>query len=98
MRRTHLRRLGFIFLSITGFLNIFLWPVNKYEWMLQENAAISLPIDPNTGFYAFITAMPLAIGLLVGFLAKAKNEKIIIFSIVVILFAIWFHKYGSAIL
>ncbi|MCG8549316.1 MAG: hypothetical protein MI799_02815 [Desulfobacterales bacterium] len=93
-----MKRLIFILLSIIGFMNIFLWPVNEYEWMLEDNPAISLPIDPNTGFYAFITVMPLAIVLLVGFLAKAKNEKIIDFFIVVFLFAIWFFKYGSAIL
>ena len=85
-------------LSIIGFLNIFLWPATKYEWMLQDDPAISLPIDSNTGFYAFITVMPIALVLLVGVLAKTKNEKIINFSIVVFLFAIWFYKYSSTIL
>lgn len=86
------RKIAFISASIICLLNIALWPVNKYEWMLDEDPNMTLPVDGNTSIYALLAIAP--VFLLLLFLIRAKHQSGIITILVFIaLLTIGLYKY-----
>lgn len=92
-----LKRIIFIFTSLVCLLNILLWPVNEYEWMLEEDPGMSLPIDHDAGIVAFFAMAPILFLLL--FLIKQNNdaEKKYILSVFSALLGLWLYKYWDLV-
>lgn len=93
-----IRRIAFIIASFFCLLNIILWPVNKYEWMLDYDPDMSLPMDSNAGFYALFALLPIL--LLPLFIIKAKDNKqkqwlLAVFSALLVF---WCYKFGLSLL
>ncbi len=88
-----------VFIS-TGFiclLNIILWPVNKYEWMLEEDPGMSLPIDGNANIYALFAIAPTFVLLLFLLKSKHKYESVTIAVVFIMLFTVWLYRYGETV-
>ncbi len=93
-----MKKILFVFAATLCLLNIALWPVNKYEWMLLEDPGMTLPIDNNTAFYSLIAVLPVAVLALSCFIAKSGREKKIVLLVSLVLLGVWAYKYGHAIL
>jgi hypothetical protein len=91
---------GILFAAAALFclLNIVLWPVTKYEWMLLDDPGMSLPIDDNTAFYSLLAVLPVAVLAFSCFMAKSGKGKRIILLVTLALLGVWAYKFGHAIL
>ena len=75
---------GFLLLWVLlAAANIFAWPFNRYEWMLNEpNAAhdpltyCTLPIDTEAGFIPVLTIVPVLLTLLVGGVIALRRGRV----------------------
>ena len=63
--------------------NIFAWPFNRYEWMLNEPGAAhdaltycTLPIDTEAGFMPVLAGLPVLLTLLVGGVIAFRRGRI----------------------
>jgi hypothetical protein len=63
--------------------NIYIWPRNKYEWMLTEPDAVrsgltfcTLPIDPNASYVPGLTVVPILILLAVGVVLTMRSRRL----------------------
>ncbi len=88
-----------IFLLFATFclLNIFLWPVNKYEWMLSDDPDMVLPIDDNTPLYSAFAAAPIPFLLLFLIGKKSKKSTLAILISMITLVVVWMAKYYSSV-
>ena len=89
----YLKTITFIVVSVICFLNVILWPVNKYEWMLDDDPNMALPIDHNAEFYAVLALLPLFILLLFLIKKKYKYENYVVLSVFFSLFFFWLFKF-----
>lgn len=85
----------FLLLNIVCFLNIVLWPVNQYEWMLLEKPDMILPIDDKATFYLLFAGLPIPMLLLFLIGTQSKRAKITVAINVSVLLGIWMFKYRS---
>ncbi len=85
----------FLLLNIVCLLNIVLWPVNQYEWMLLEEPDLILPIDDKVAFYLLFAGLPIPIILLFLIGTQTKRARIMVAINVSILLGIWMIKYRS---
>ena len=53
-----MNRIVFVSASVFCLLNLVAWPVNKYEWMLQDDPKMILPIYGNSVFYSVLAIVP----------------------------------------
>ena len=88
-----MKKFIFILLSIFCLLNIKFWPTNKYEWMLQDDPEMTLPIDSNFIFYSVAGGIPILFLLIFISGAKTKKEKFIIIIVTNVLMGIWVYKF-----
>ena len=63
--------------------NIFAWPFNRYEWMLDEPNAVrdgltycTLPIDTEAGFMPVLAGVPVLLTLAVGGVLALRRGRI----------------------
>jgi hypothetical protein len=93
----YIKQIIFVLLSVLCLLNIELWPVNKYEWMLLDDPEMTLPIDSNASLYSMFAVAP--ISFLLPFIAgvETKKAKLIIIMVISILIGIWTYKFNSSL-
>ena len=79
--------------EVVCLLNIYLWPVNKYEWMYLESNHKMLPIDNNQGFYPLFAIMPLTLLAVVFFIGRKKisNGHFIVFFMLLLAWGFKYH-------
>ena len=82
------------FAIVVFFLNILIWPVSKFEWMLLENPEMNLPLDSNQGFYPIFALLPTILLVLISFifLKRVFKNKLYLLSIVSLV-AFWAYKF-----
>lgn len=85
----------FLLLNIVCLLNIVLWPVNQYEWMLSEEPDMILPNDDKSTFYLLFAGLPIPMLLLFLIGTQSKKAKITVAINVSVLVGIWMFKYRS---
>lgn len=91
------KQIIFIFTTIICTLNIWLWPVNEYEWMLYDDPGITLPVDNEAGVTAFIAITPI-IFLLPFLFSRGNGIRIkVVLSVLILLLGFWFYKFGKLI-
>ena len=90
-----IKQIIFVLLSVLCLLNIELWPVNKYEWMLLDDPKMTLPIDSNALFYSMFAVAPIPFLLLFITGIETKKTKSIIIMVTSILMGIWMYKFNS---
>ncbi len=80
--------------SLLCLVNIMLWPVNKYEWMLLADPGMKLPIDDKAAMYPWLALAPISVLLIFLFFAQKKYERILIGVIAfgLLLIGIWKYK------
>ena len=96
---------SFLLFTWLGFctLNIFLWPRNKFEWMLTEpNAAAerltfcTLPIDPDASVGASLAMAPVLATLILGVILSVRAGKIAPSLIGgLVLMALWIIRFNT---
>lgn len=92
------RRLLFVLVSLICMLSIISYPINKYEWMLEEDPHMSLkslPIDNNATTYPWLAIAPILLLVMCIMLAKSKQEKKVIILVGVILLCVWAYRFRS---
>lgn len=87
--------MGFLLLNIVCLLNIALWPVNQYEWMLLEAPDMILPMDDKATFYLLFAGLPIPMLLLFLIGIQSNKAKIAVAINVSLLLGIWMFKYRS---
>ena len=88
----------FVLLNIVCLLNLALWPVNRYEWMLLEEPNMILPIDDKAIFYLLSAGLPIPMLLLFLIGTRSKKAKITVVINVSVFLGIWMFKYRSIFL
>lgn len=74
-----LQRLAALLYAAIAALNVWLWPTNKYEWMLSEPAAAgttrcTLPDDRASWFYELFALGPALLPLAIGLVLLARRR------------------------
>lgn len=95
-----LRWTGFIVLTLFFFLIIIKCPLNEYEWMLRLDADTgitpeTLPYDNSASMYPYIAGVPALLLCVFYFLGKTRREKMIVLSVIGILFVVWVIKFRN---
>jgi hypothetical protein len=85
----------FVLLNIACLVNVALWPVNQYEWMLLDEPDMILPIDDKAFFYLLFAGLPIPMLLLFLTGTQSKKSKLTVAIDVSVLFGIWLFKYRS---
>ncbi len=80
-------------MSLICFLNILVWPTNKYEWMLHDDPDMTLPVDNESAFYSIMALVPILFLFFFGIFAKTKKQKHMNILVVMTLLVIWLYKY-----
>ena len=77
--------------------NIYIWPTNKYEWMLADEPNMPLPVDDNSILYAGLSGSPILALLifLVGANSRSFNLTCILSTL--LLSVLWCFKFQSVI-
>ncbi len=88
----------FVLLNIACLLNIALWPVNQYEWMLLDNPDMMLPIDDKAFFYPLFAGLPIPMLLLFLIGTQSKKAKLVIAVNISVVLGLWMFKYRSVFL
>lgn len=93
-----MKRLLIIISIFICLINILLWPVNKYEWMLVDDPQMTLPVDSNTTIYSVLAIAPTFLLALYSVFSKSNKDRKTLILICIILLAVWLYKYGYAII
>jgi len=90
-----IKRMVFGLWAFICLIIIAICPVNKYEWMQQEEEDIILPIDNNADIYPIITFIPLTPLFFFLFFKINNNntEKRIFFITAICLLIFWIKKF-----
>lgn len=96
MKRSKL--IFFVLFNIACLLNIALWPVNQYEWMLLDEPDMVLPLDDKANFYLLFAGLPIPMLLLFLIGNLSKKAKLMVAINVGVSFGIWMFKYRSILL
>lgn len=92
------RRIIFVLVSLFCLLSIMSYPINKYEWMMEEDPQSTiknLPIDHNASIYPWLAIAPIILLITSILITKSKCEKKMLILIGVILLSIWAYRYRS---
>lgn len=92
------RRIIFLLVSLQCLLGIMSFPINKYEWMLEEDPNLtfkSLPIDNNATTYPWLAIAPILLLVMCILLTKSRQEKMVLIFIGATLLCIWAYRYRS---
>lgn len=79
------------------FINLIIWPVNKYEWMKQDSLETTLPIDSNQYFYLLIAVLPIVVLIVLTFSISCKRAKKLHLMILLLLVLGAMYKFHSLI-
>ena len=82
-------------LNLACLLNIGLWPVNKYEWMLLDEPEMVLPIDDKAPIYFLFSGLPILLLLLYLIGEQTTKAKLMVAFSVSLLISLWLFKYRS---
>ena len=85
----------FMLLNLACLLNIGLWPVNKYEWMLLDEPEMVLPIDDKAPIYFLFSGLPILLLLLYLIGEQTTKAKLMVAFSVSLLISLWLFKYRS---
>lgn len=94
-----IRKLVLVIWSAICLLSIYVWPTNKYEWMLMDGLQKDeLPVDDRAGFYPVFAILPtfvLIIYQVVSMLRKRTSGKsaIVPCLIISICLIVWAFKF-----
>lgn len=89
------RRLFFVLLNFTCLIFIMRFSINRYDWMLEEDPTMTLPIDNSASMYPWIAITPILLLTLFIVFAKSKKEKIISILTIFMLLCIWAYRFSS---
>lgn len=78
-------------------INIMLWPVNKYEWMLVADPEMKLPIDDKVSIYPWLAMAPVSLLFIFLFFSSKKSDRILLGVTIFCLLSIGMWKYRSTI-
>jgi len=99
--RRKVKRIIFALVSLFCLFSIMSSPVNKYEWMLDEDPNItlkSLPIDNNASTYPWFAIAPISLLVVCILIAKNSRERKVLIGVCVILLGIWTYKFRAVLL
>ncbi len=88
-----------ILLILAGLLCLtvlFVFPTNKYEWMLAEDPRMVLPIDHNADIYPILAIFPVVAFFLMTLFVRDKIERWTCFSGQFALTVFWAYKFWRA--
>ncbi len=91
-----IKHIAFVLLGVLCLINIALWPINKYEWMLRDDPTMILPIDGNASFYAMFAVLPIALFLIFIARAKTKKTKVVTALVISVLLGVWMYKFNAS--
>jgi len=93
-----LRIVAFWLLVALCFLNILVWPVNKYQWMLLDDPKMILPLDSNASFSAALAVFPIFFLLVFLGGAESRRMRLLIIMTVGFLLGTWAYKFHVLLL
>lgn len=81
--------------------NIFGWPFNRYEWMLEEPNAVrdgltycTLPIDTEAGFVPVLAGLPVLLTLVLGGIFAVRRGRVgLVLAGGGVLLALWLVRF-----
>jgi hypothetical protein len=86
------RRIVFIIIVILCFLSITIFSGNKYEWMLDDDPNMTLPLDSDAMELSFIGLIPIIMIIISLAFTKNKQEKIVITVSGIVLLCYWLYR------
>lgn len=92
------RKIVYALVGLICILSIIGFPINKYEWMLEEDPNLtlkSLPIDNNATTYPWLAIAPILLLVMCILLTKSRLEKKSLLLVGVILLCIWAYRFRS---
>ncbi len=98
--RSVLHALLYFYAVLCGLL-IYSWPLNKYEWMLDEADAVAngltfcrLPIDHNAESTSYVAFLLIAVyAIVAGILTFKPRKPYPMIVVVLLLFLLWIGKF-----
>ena len=91
----------FWMLMLLSMVVILRFPLNKYEWMLDDptlaGADIQLPTDHSASMYPYFAGVPALFLFVFYYFAKARKERMIVLSAIGLLFVTWLIRFRSLI-
>lgn len=89
------RRIVYALVILCCLLIIIRFPLNRYEWMLEADPAMTLPLDNNASMYPWFALAPVSLLVLCTVLAKSKQEKVTLIVTGIFLLCIWSYRFRT---